>query len=444
MRVPTRPEVLFVCPDAVGDRMSGLGIRYVELARALAPCADVTVATGSPDSTPIGDVRTVRYAPHAPAQLRPLIARADGVIAPPQWPLVARWLRGCDARVIHDVYTPEALETAQLFEARGPAVRRLMVSWALDRLHDALSSAHHLICASEKQRDLWIGALLATRRIAPNRCDRDPGLRETIDTVAFGTSSQPPRHSGGPGIRGQIPAIGPDAEIVLWNGGIWRWLDAPTAVRAVARLAERRPTVRLVFMGATAAAQAASRRATQEAEAVARELGVLDRIVFLHRDWVPYGERIDWLLDADCALSTHADTLESRYAFRTRLLDCFWAGLPIVATAGDELAERVAADALGALAAAGDVPGTADAIERVLDRGRAAYAAPLARASADYAWPVVARTLERWICDPAAPPRERLAAAASVHRTPAHRLRAASYLAVRPAIARLGLRTPAG
>ena len=442
--MPPRPEVLFVCPDPVGARMAGLGIRYVELARALADHADVTVATGSPESTEVDGVRTVAYAVHAPHALRPLIARADAVIAPPQWPLVARWLRRCDARVIHDVYTPEALETAQLFASRPPALRRLMVSATLDRLHDAFASAHHLICASEKQRDLWIGALLASRRIAPARCDGDPGLREVIDTVPFGTPEQPARHSGGPGIRGELPQIGGEDEIVLWNGGIWRWLDAPTAIRAVALLAARRPGVRLVFMGAGASSQAASRRATEEAEAVARELGVLGDTVLVHRGWVPYDERVDWLLDADCALSTHADSLESRYAFRTRLLDCFWAGLPIVATAGDDLAALVVADGLGAVAAPGDVAGTAEAIERVLEDGRAPYADALARARDAHAWPVAARALMRWIADPAGVPAERLGPRAAARRTPAHRARAASYLLARPAIARLKLPTPAG
>src|SRR6185503_10968946 len=58
-------------------------------------------------------------------------------------------------------------------------------------------------------------------------------------------------------------------------------------------------------------------------------------------------ERGAWLLDADCAVSAHLDHLESRYAFRTRLLDCFWAGLPIVCTRGDELADRVERERLG-------------------------------------------------------------------------------------------------
>ena len=439
--VPARREVLFICPDAVGERMAGLGIRYVELARVVAAEASVTVATGSPDSTPVDGVRTVRYEPHAPAALRPLIAGADVIVAAPQWPLVARWLRACDGRVIHDVYTPEALETAELFAARGPAVQRLMVSLTLDRLHDALSGAHHLMCASEKQRDLWLGALLATRRIAPTRAAADPGLRETIDTVPFGTAATAPEHSGGPGIRARFPNIGPRDEILLWNGGIWRWLDATTAVRAAAMLARRRPTVRLVFMGV--AGSDASRRATEQAIACARELDVLDGAVLFNRDWVPYADRADWLLEADCAVSLHEDTLESAYAFRTRLLDCFWAGLPIVATAGDELAGRIERDDLGAVVAPGDAEGVAAAIERVLDRGKEAFAPGLERARAAYAWPVVATALKRWIADPR-PPGPRLAPAGSARRTVAHRARAATYRLARPAVVRLRLRAPSG
>lgn len=62
--------------------------------------------------------------------------------------------------------------------------------------------------------------------------------------------------------------------------------------------------------------------------------------------WEPYAERDEWLAAADCAISTHVEHLETRYSSRTRLLDCFWAGLPVVCTTGDDLAARVAAPLL--------------------------------------------------------------------------------------------------
>ena len=39
-----RPRVLFICADAVGESMAGVGIRSYELARALQPHADVVIA----------------------------------------------------------------------------------------------------------------------------------------------------------------------------------------------------------------------------------------------------------------------------------------------------------------------------------------------------------------------------------------------------------------
>src|SRR5262249_28644569 len=97
--------------------------------------------------------------------------------------------------------------------------------------------------------------------------------------------------------------------------------------------------------------------------------------------WVPYEERVNWLLDADCAVSAHLDHVETRFAFRTRLLDCFWAGLPVVCTEGDDLAERVARDDLGGTVAAGDVDGMAAAPGRGAGPGAGARARPLRAAT---------------------------------------------------------------
>ncbi|MDQ2918884.1 MAG: glycosyl transferase, partial [Verrucomicrobiota bacterium] len=46
-------------------------------------------------------------------------------------------------------------------------------------------------------------------------------------------------------------------------------------------------------------------------------------------------------------VSTHRTNLESQFAYRTRFLDCIWAGLPIVCTEGDVFAELVVRQDLG-------------------------------------------------------------------------------------------------
>ena len=66
--------------------------------------------------------------------------------------------------------------------------------------------------------------------------------------MPFGIPSDPPLRLEGAGPRARYSAIGEDAQIVLWNGGIWNWLDPCTAVAATVKAAERCPRVRLVFM----------------------------------------------------------------------------------------------------------------------------------------------------------------------------------------------------
>ena len=421
-----RRQVLFVSADPVGASMAGVGIRYFELARVLAEHADVVIAhTGAADETLEG-IPTVAYRPHTPNRLREPLSRADVVIAQPQWPLINRWLRRGRSRVVFDIYDPETFETLELMATERPLVRRAFTDLTLDRLHDALRTGHHFMCASEKQRDLWLGAMLSQRLIDPRGYDRDPTLRSVIDTVPFGLPGQAPSPPADAGPRGRLAGVDGDSELVLWNGGLWNWLDPVTAVRAAALLAARRPRLRLVFMGA--ARQTAAAEATDAAHAAARELGVHGSVVHFNETWVPYEERAAWLMQADCAISTHAEHLETRFAFRTRLLDCFWAGLPAVCTAGDDLADRVARDDLGAVAPPGDVGAVADALEQVLDRGRDSYADALARVALDYRWPRVASPLVAWVTLQA-PPARLGDTHGATRATPAHLMRSAAYLA---------------
>ncbi|HEX4628986.1 MAG TPA: hypothetical protein VH137_09375, partial [Gemmatimonadales bacterium] len=141
-----------------------------------------------------------------------------------------------------------------------------------------------------------------------------------------------------------------------------------------------------------------------------------------------YAERGVWLTQAACGLSTHSEHLESRFAYRTRLLDCFWAGLPVVCTTGDDLAERVQREGLGAVAPPGDVEALSTAMARVLDTGRESYAPALRNAAEQQTWRRVAEPLARWISEPR--PASRPGDAPGALRPPlAQLLRDGAYLA---------------
>jgi glycosyltransferase involved in cell wall biosynthesis len=407
---------LVLSPAPLGAELAGPAIRATELARAIG-----------------GEVAFSH--PHAPGDLRERAAAAGAVIAHPAWPLSARALRRSGARLIYDLYDPEPLEALQFLAGRHAGVRRTVTAMSLDRLVNALHDGHAFLCASERQRDLWTGTLLAQRLIAPAVHDADPTLGGLLAVVPFGVPDEPPVAGEGPRERFGLDA---DDEVVLWNGGLWDWLDAESVLHAIARLSPERPRLRLVFMGASAAAQA--RGAEQRAHALARDLGLLGRVVRFNDSWVPYAQRGAWLLQADCAITAHHDHLETRFSHRTRLLDCLWAGLPVVCTRGDELAERIEREDLGATVAPEDPAALAAALAQVLDRGRGDYAERLVAAARELRWSRVAEPLARLAAAREGSEPLGVRAGRRRPRSPALRGRDAAYVAARSVLNAAGRR----
>ena len=95
-------------------------------------------------------------------------------------------------------------------------------------------------------------------------------------------------------------------------------------------------------------------------------LGLTGSTVFFNEGWVPYQDRQNWLLDANCGVTTHFEHVETTFAFRTRVLDYLWAGLPIVTTDGDSFADLVRAERLGVVVPPTDQQALASALDQVL------------------------------------------------------------------------------
>jgi glycosyltransferase involved in cell wall biosynthesis len=396
-------SVLVVTDDRLGKMLGGAAIRAYEIARSLADVADVTLAAPGVEPPGLSPVRHVPFELDDPGPLRGLIEDADVVIMRPPNPVVASWLRASGARIVYDLCDPLPLD---ILEAQASSSRERQLLWhtvALDHFLAALHSGHHFICSGRRQRDMYVGALLASRLIHPAAYRADPSFRSFLEEVPFGIPSGPPRRVEGAGPRARYPAIADDGQIVLWNGGIWNWLDPCTAVAATVKAAERNPRVRLVFMFAQGG-EGPERREARAARALAERLGALDTLVFFNEEPISYEERASWLMDAHGILSTHLDHLESNFSFRTRLLDCFWAGVPAVCTAGDELSELIERLDGGVTVPPGDVDAVADGIVEVLGRGPEAYRERLLAESAELVWPKATEPLRRIVQLPG-PPR---------------------------------------
>ena len=88
---PAPPRVLVICSDRIGKQMAGPAIRAYELAKALRPHASEVMLAGlETDAEPLDDVDVVQYHIRDQRRIKPLIARADVIVAQPPWPRARR------------------------------------------------------------------------------------------------------------------------------------------------------------------------------------------------------------------------------------------------------------------------------------------------------------------------------------------------------------------
>lgn len=355
-------RIAVVTGDVLGERMAGPAIRALNIAAQLSRVHDVTLVSTAPGSEPRQEVRCVIT---DQSGLRAALETAEVVVLQGFVAHQAPWLLRTDKILVADLYDPLHLE--QLERARQLPVRRRQesVDLTVRVLNEQMLRADFMVCASDAQRLMWLGHLSAIGRANVETHGADPTLRSLIDVVPFGLSPTVPAPTSRPFRDGL--GLGDDARIIVWAGGVYDWLDPLIAIRAVDRLRHSHPDVRLVFQGMQHPnPDVPAMDMPQRCTALSDELGLTDAHVFFTTGWVPYDERHNHLLDADLGISTHTDHLEAELAFRARILDYLWAGLPVVATQGDTLAAKIDAEGLGAVVPPGDVDALAAALERQL------------------------------------------------------------------------------
>jgi glycosyltransferase involved in cell wall biosynthesis len=411
--VTALPRVLLVSNDPIGRRMAGPGVRYHHFARELARRFEVALVVPETPDVDLPGIEVLE-ASKVPGRRFVRLARGfDAVVAQQLAPWTMHALARADVKVVYDLYDPLLVETLPLFAEHAPAHREAGYRSVAAAQLAALATGDAFVCASERQRDLWIGVLSALGRIDVASYTADPTLRGLVDVVPFGLEPEPPP-PGPPALKGVVPGIGEDDRVLLWGGGIWSWFDPLTVVRAVARLARERDDVKLFFLGTRhPKASVGEMPMAGRTLALVQELGLEGRHVFFNDGWVEYGERGRFLAESDLGVSAHFDDAETRYAFRTRLLDYFWAGLPTVTTRGDVLGDLVAERGLGRAVGYEDVVGFADSVAELLDDGERYAEAQrgLLRVRKEYAWPRVVERLAAVVASPAGarPPRGRAA-----------------------------------
>ena len=174
----------------------------------------------------------------------------------------------------------------------------------------------------------------ARPRDAGGATREDPDLRSLIDVVPYGISARAARARRGRAARHRAGhrARRHPARLERRPLGLVRHRDVPA--RASRRCATSCRCCGRTSWACGVPARPSSRPRRAQVMALSDELGLTGKTVFFN-DWTPYDRRQDVYLDATAIVSLHHAHLESRFSFRTRLLDALWGRVPIVCTSGD-------------------------------------------------------------------------------------------------------------
>jgi glycosyltransferase involved in cell wall biosynthesis len=380
-----RRKILVATGDVLEAKMAGPAIRAWQIAIALSREHEVRLV-----STLACDLTHPDFAAgFADASTLPdLVAQCDIIVF--QGNLMAQHpaVRTTSNVVVVDIYDPFHLEVLEQSKGLAPVDRLRLSRSTTTVLNEQLGRGDFFLCASGKQRDFWLGQLAGMGRINHATYDDDENLRSLIATVPFGVSDSDPSHTRRV-LKGVHPGIGVDDKVVLWGGGVYNWFDPLTLLRAMARLTVRLPNVRLYFLGLKHPnPHVGEMSMAVQTRALADELQLTGTHVFFNEDWVPYEDRQNYLLESDVGVSTHFDHVETAFSFRTRILDYFWAGLPVVSTSGDALSDMIEVAGAGIAVPPNDIGALQDALFDLLsdEQTRSACAMASAKLADELTW----------------------------------------------------------
>lgn len=368
----TGPRILVMTRYHTAGRMASPGIRAFHIARVLAesvPGARVTLASASAQELESAKLpfKAISYTPS------PLVAavRQSDIVVGSRFPLNLLPLL-YRKRVVLDMFTPFVTEWIELskwwhradamFE---PLMRDLTVQMLL---------ADVILCANERQRDLYFGMMSASGRVTPDVYDHDRSLSKLFTIAPFGVRPNEAQHSRRV-LKGVRPGISETDTVLIWNGAIIEWYDMETLIRAIHRISQQRSDIKLFFLGtehpdnpsSTKKMEGLGGSQQRSAYKLSQELGLLDTFVFFNFDWVDYDDTANYLCESDIGVCTYFDSLETHFSFRSRFVDLLWAELPILCTKGDVWAELVADRPLGVAVPELDEAAMVDAIVRLAD-----------------------------------------------------------------------------
>lgn len=392
--------LLIISDEIVAPEMAGPAIRVWNFAKILSKYMNVILAIPNKADFPQMEFEIVRYTDDL--SIVDLSSRADILLFGGSIFSQFKSLKIINKYFILDIYDPYNLATLEEYKEKPLNEQLAMNKFFVGILNEQMYYGDYFICASDRQRDYWLGMLSALNRINPVTYSADATFRKMIDVVPFGLPESKPVHENNV-LKGVVKGIEKDDFVILWGGGIYNWFDTISLIKAMKIIWEKKKNIKLFFMGVKHPNPLVKELTLlNETVSMAKNLDVYENNVFFNFGWVKYNERQNYLMEADVGITTHPVHIETRFSFRTRALDYMWAGLPMISTEGDFFSDLIDKKTLGIVVKEKDPADIANAIIKLAE-DKDFYIKcvnNISEIAKDYTWDKVCEPILRYCMDP--------------------------------------------
>lgn len=342
-------RIILISSHPISSRMAGPGIRYYKFAEHLSERFETLLLIPNE-----GDIKPKNFEIKriSSGRWKEIKKRYDFLITQ-GYRIPLRILYSFEGKKLLDLYTPMPVEYWEHIKNLGIIKRNLKYAKVIFKTYLIMKLSDAILCANERQVFFYKGMLKAWKLkerpflIVPSGIDED--VSEEKDYLKIS------------GFRRN------DEPIFLWNGGVWRWLDPFTPIRALKKLSDEGIKANILFVGKKTPVR--EERGIEIADEVIKEcerLGISEQVFF--GEWATYEDCLKLVSSSTGGICTFYKTLETEISFRTRFLDCLSAITPMIWTEGDYFSELIKSYEIGLVIKAEDIVEMKEAMKMLLNK----------------------------------------------------------------------------
>ena len=352
--------------DVMGTNMAGPGMRSYAIATFLSAYADVTLShCESSDINLTND--SVKLIPDSDVvwDSDDYWRDYDLAIMPGSQNLKFTLPEYFPIPLIVDIYDPYILENIELLADKKSSIRDYEYLRHLKSMIEMLLVGDRFLVTSDRTRDFFLGMMAGWGVLNPVSASKEK-FRNLFLEIPFGVTDEPFNEAYSKSST-KLPNNISEDDLILWAGGLWDWLDPQSIINAMPKILEHHPNAKLLFMGYKHPNKHVPIMDTAyQCIEMAKKSGLYGKSI-IFREWTPFEERIPLLHLSKIGVSLHKKHIETRFSFRTRLMDYIWAGIPMVLSGRDVLSEELASSGVAEIVLDNNPQSIADAVSKLLD-----------------------------------------------------------------------------